>query len=173
MKRLSALLAALMIAGGVAPAAPALAAIERAPARGNPAWVVDAGSDVRVQRDEDGTVTLFFDAYAAAVILKVFEADDVDNYSLRQMADIMVTGIEGEPATDAGPVNIDGLAGQLFRTRSTSSAGAEVEIRIYLVRIDPTHLGVMMVMSDATLAADERQPVDRLAASVRIARATI
>ena len=171
MNQFRAFLAAVLLAVATLSAAPALAGIERVPQAGSPAWAIDVPADVQVDRDADGNLSLFPPNMTGFVMLQVVAGEGADAYTLDQLAGAVLEGAKARPATRSEPVVIDGLTGAKFYSTLQLEGHPPVNFHVYVVKIDATHVGVMVVMAASDLTPAQIQRLDQLARSVRISRA--
>ena len=174
MNAFRALLAALLIGAAAVSAGPVLAAIQQVPERGTPAWLVDVGPNVRADRDDDGDLALFPQGVNGFLMLQMIVHDeDIDISLVDEMAEAFMTGAKAEPISRSGATTVDGLPGRVYHSRVPVEGHPPVGVELHMIQMGPRHMGLMVLILPGNGTAADRQAIEALARSVRIARATI
>jgi len=133
----------LSVAGGLAAlalaAAPALAAVERAPTDGAPAFQVSVPDGWTTTRDAVGNLRLMAADKSGAVVLNLVARSEVAGADLDRVATESLKAAKAEPFASAEDAMVDGHPGRAYLSRIVTPAGA-LAVRLVLVRLDDTHL---------------------------------
>ena len=139
------------IVGAMLLATAAQAEAVRLPLSGDPAFIVDLPDGWMHRVDDSGNLILGSPDHSAGFSFSFFEfSGELDAAA----AEVMKVA-KADPPQNEGPIEVSGYRGYIYESAMANDSGIPLKVHCIMVRLDPTHVASMFMVSDVNASAEQ------------------
>jgi hypothetical protein len=140
----------------------------RAPLKGEPALAVELPTGWQPTQIDDNNVYALSPGSKTMLQLSMVRADDLANYTLAQVAAIILKAAGAKPYSSTRPGMVLGRTGAVFLSELVNNNGVHMAANLHITRLDKAHAASIITVIADSASDQDRADLAALEAKIRL-----